>query len=293
VLGLLEKGAVAPGATTDTGASAVLQNLAQAFLQSLGLFSAFDTILNAGGFMRVPLRTRVSVVTLAGNAYMVSEGDAKPISRMSLAANEIQYWKGVDIVVLTDELVRSMGAGAADLIANELRRAVGRTTDDVFVNLLIESTGAASAASAGTTAANFLTDLGNALENISYGATSRLYLLVPPALNRRLLTMRDSGGWVLANGVVGTGIRVVCSDSLTDTAILLDATQVAAASGDITVDQSRHTSLMLDDNPTSGAGQLTSLFQNNLVAARAERYFGAEVLRDDCLALITGVSTTS
>jgi HK97 family phage major capsid protein len=292
VLDLIGKGAVAVGATSDAGAAGILQNLSQAFLQSLGLFSAFDQILTAGGFLRVPLRTRVSVVTLAGNAYTVGEADAKPISRMSLAANEIQSWKTVGITVLTDELVRSISSVAAEFIGNELRRAVGYTADQAFTSLLIDSTGAPTVASAGSAAANFLSDLGNALEQISYGATSRLFLIVPPALNKRLLIMRDSGGWILADGAVGAGIRIVCSDALTDTAILLDASQVAAASGDVTVDQSRNSAIALDDNPTAD-GHLTSLFQANLVAARCERYFGAEVLRDDCLALITGVSVTS
>jgi hypothetical protein len=61
---------------------------------------------------------------------------------------------------------------------------------------------------------------------------------VPPALNRRLITMRDNGGPIMVNGVVGSSIRVVASNALSDTAILLDSTQVAASTGDITVDQS-------------------------------------------------------
>jgi hypothetical protein len=223
---------------------------------------------------------------------MVSEADAKPISRMSLAANEIQYWKTVGISVLTDELVRSISPAAAELIGNELRRAVGHTADQAFTELLSGTTGAPSTPSTGVAAAAFLADLRSALALISHGATARLYLIVPPALNDQLMLMRDSGGWVLANGVVGTGIRVVCSDAITDDAILLDASQIAAASDTLTVDQSRNSALALDDS-TAEAGHLTSLFQNNLVAARAERYFGLEVLRDDCLCLITGVSTTA
>jgi HK97 family phage major capsid protein len=292
VLDLLGKGAVAPMATTDPGANALLAQLAEAFLQSISLFSSFDTILNAGGFMRVPLRTRLFAVTLAGNAYMVSEADAKPVSKISLASSELQYWKTVGIAVLTDELVRSISSAAADFINNEIARAVGYTTDQAFTELLAATTGAPSTPSTGTTAANFLSDVEAALSLISFGATSRLYLIVPSALNRRLITMRDSGGYVVTGGAINSSIRVVCSDALTDSAIMVDASQIAAASDTLAVTNSRASALMLDDNPTSPP-QLVSLFQNNLVAAKAERYVGCEVLREDCLCLITGVSTTA
>lgn len=293
VIDLLEKGAVAPMATTDPGANALLGKLSEAFQQSVGLFSAFQQISNAGGFKDVPLRCRIQSVTLAGSGYRVAEADLKPVSRLSLASNELQYWKSVAIAVLTAELVKSISSAAADFINNELGRAVGYATDQIFTELLTGTTGAPSTPSTGTDASAFLADLRAARRLISYGADAKLFLIVPPAFNGELGLMRDNGGWIMADSVIGNNIRVVCSDALAaDTAILLDSTQVAAASDALTFRNSNSTALMLDDNPTSPP-HLVSLFQANLIAAKAERYFGCEVTRADCLCLITGISTTA
>jgi hypothetical protein len=292
VIGLLEKNAVSVMATTDPGAIGVLQQLSEAFLESVGAFSAFETIFNNNGFLKVPLRTRISIITLAAAAYQTAEADYKPVSRLSLAASELPYWKTAAIVSYTVELLRAMSPGARDLIANSLRRAVGLRTDQTFIELLTGTTGAPNTGATGTDAAAFMSDLADALAFISYGATSRLYLLAPPALNRRLLTMRDSGGPIMVNGTVGTNIKVVVSDALETDAILADTSQIAAASGDITTGQSQSAALAIDDSPAT-PGQLVSAFQNNLVFVRSERFFGVEPLREDCFCLITGVSVTA
>lgn len=292
VLDLLEKGAVSPIATTDPGAAALLTNLGESFLQSVGVFSAFQQILNAGGFRTTPLRTRIFAVTLAASGYTVSEADFKPVSKLSLAQSELQYWKSVGIAVLTAELMRSISTAAADFISNELGRAVGYATDARFTELLTGNTGSPSTPSTGVDAAAFLADLRAARRLISKGADARLFLIVPPTFNDELVLMRDNGGWIMLDSFIAD-TRVVCSDALAaDTAILVDASQIAASSDVLTFNRSTNSSLMLDDDPTSPP-HLTSLFQNNLVAAKAERYVGCEVTRDDCLCVITGISTTA
>jgi len=293
VLDLIAKNAVPPMATTDPGALGLLQNLAEAFVASAAPFSAFDSILNAGAFVRAPLRTRTIAVTLAGSGYAVAEAAAKPISRLSLTGGQLAEFKAIGIFVLSSELLKSISAGATDLIANELRRAVGRSSDEVFVSVLMGNpTTTPSTASSGTDAAAFMSDLADALALISYGATSRLFLLVPPALYRRLITMRDAGGAIMnTDGIVGSSIKVTPNDALTDAAVLLDATGIVAASDGVVVDQSTSADLMLDDAPDSS--QLTSLFASNLIAMRAERRMGLEVARPDCLCLVTSVVTTA
>jgi hypothetical protein len=89
------------------------------------------------------------------------------------------------------------------------------------------------------------------------------------------------------------GIRVVVSDAASDTATLLDASQVATESDVITLSEGTHASLQMDDNPTSGAQALVSLWQNNLVGLKAERTFGVELLRSEAVALITGISVSA
>jgi Phage capsid family len=94
--------------------------------------------------------------------------------------------------------------------------------------------------------------------------------------------MTVSGGTI-------AGIKVVVSNAATD-AILFDASQIAANSDTIVIDASSQASVQLDDNPSSGPAQMVSLFQSNMRAMRATRYFGAEVLRPEAVAVITGVT---
>jgi len=293
VLDLIERGAVALGATTDPGALGILQNLAQAYLGSVGLFSGFQQIWDAGGtFLKVPLRSRVVSVTAAGSGHVVSEIHAKPITKLDLKADQTKYFKSVGIVALSNEVWRSISSAAANLISDELGRAVGYASDQAFIDVLTDSTGAPSTPSSGASAAAFVSDLQSARAQIHYGSTSKLFLIVPPGFySRHLALMRDSGGWILTNDVI-QDISVVQSDVLTDTAILLDSTQIAAANEMTAVVTSDTADLQLDDNPTSGL-HLTSLFMENMIAAKAERFISCEVLRDDALCLLTGVAATA
>jgi hypothetical protein len=75
--------------------------------------------------------------------------------------------------------------------------------------------------------------------------------------------------------------------------ILADARQIAAATGTVEIDTSRQASLQFDtspDSPVSAATVLRNLFQTNSAALRATRYFGAERLGDNAVALVTGQS---
>ena len=59
----------------------------------------------------------------------------------------------------------------------------------------------------------------------------------------------------------------------------------------MTTDVVRNATLKLDDNPTAGTHQIISLWQANLVAMRAERFFGAAVLRSSGIAVIANMVT--
>ena len=73
------------------------------------------------------------------------------------------------------------------------------------------------------------------------------------------------------------GIPVLVSDGvLTGNVILIDATGIAAASGDVTLNEFREGSVQLDtspDSPPSAATNFISLWQNNLSAIVVERSF--------------------
>jgi HK97 family phage major capsid protein len=290
------RSAVAAGGTTDPAWAGALTDynlIAQAFLGSLRQFSAFDQVLTDGSFLRVPLRTRVNIVSTAASGALVGEGQPKPVSRLSLADQQLLVRKVVSIVAVTNELIRSVEPAAFDLINNELRRAVAVKSDETFLDILTQTTGIASASSTGMSAAQFASDLANALDSIAYGSDARLYLVLSPAAAKVIAFLRDANGTLYPGMTVSggnvAGIKVLVSNAATD-AVLFDASQIAANSDTIVIDASDQASAQLDDSPSSGPARMTSAFQSNLKFMRAMRFFGAEVLRPEAVAIITGIT---
>jgi hypothetical protein len=91
-------------------------------------------------------------------------------------------------------------------------------------------------------------------------------------------------------GGVIQGIKVVVSEAAMTGAVLLDASQIAAADDQIVLSEGQYASVEMDDSPTSGAQSLVSLWQNSMVGLKAVRYFGVEALRSTAVALITSVT---
>ena len=130
---------------------------------------------------------------------------------------------------------------------------------------------------------------------INLGANSKVYLIAPPKWIRVVALTRTSGGAPAFPdlGILGgsiSGITVLPSDALTNKAILLDASQCSVDAGPIVFDKSTMSALQLDDDPTSGAQNLTSLWQNNMTALRLERFWGFKLLSSDASVTITGLA---
>jgi hypothetical protein len=163
--------------------------------------------------------------------------------------------------------------------------------------VLANGTGVTSNPSLGLTADAFAADLAIALEAVSVGANSKLYLILPPNVCKRVALLRGTGGFLYPQMTVsgGTiqGIKVVVSDATENVGYLVDASQVATENDLIELRSAEHAALQLDDNPTSGSTNLVSLWQNGAVGMRAERQFGVELLRSDAVALITGMTVTA
>jgi hypothetical protein len=294
---ILAKGPVAVGSvggSTWGGTDlAPFRESSAPFVQSLAPFSAFDRMLSDGGFLRMPLHTRISVASSAALAASTSELAPKPISAMSFTQEYLQAYKAVALVVLSDELATSMAPGATDLFAGELRKSVALATDTKFLQIITESTGITSNPSTGLNNPNqFLADLETAIGSIEVGAGSKLYLVLPADAFKIVLQLRDAGGSLVLNNKIGA-INVIATSADTADGILLDASAIAADSDLVTTDVVRNATLRMDDNPTSGSYQIISLWQNNLVAMRAERFFGAAVLRSDGIAVISGMAVSA
>lgn len=295
------KAAVTVGATNQSGWAQELvqyRAVADAFLSSLAPFSSFEAILNANGFTRLPMQTRVTVISTAAVGTDVAEGQPKPVTSLQFNGANFVARKAIAQVVVSDELALSANPGAFTLIGDALRGAVAQATDLTFLSVVSKSTGVMSNGSSGMSLDAFVADFDDALAAIDIGTTSKVYLIAPPNITKKIATMRGVAGSpafpnmkILGGDIAG--VTVVPSDSLDDSMIMLDTTGVAVNSLPVTLAGSREATLQLTDTPTDGVAELTSLWQNNLRAIRAERQFACHLLRADAVALITGVSTTA
>jgi HK97 family phage major capsid protein len=292
------KSAVAAATTTDTTWASELapyRQISAGFVSSLAAFSAFDRIWDDGSFVKVPMKTRIATTTIAASGSTVGEGSAKIISRLTLAAPTLEPRKSTCIVAIRDEIAKSASASALELLGNELRKGLAIAVDVDFLSSIVSNAGVDTIASSGATPDAVIADLSAALVLLDTGANSKVYAVVPPKIAKAWSLLRGASGAPLFPdlGISGgsiSGVVVVPSDALTDSIVVLDAAAFAADVSVVVLDASSQASLELDDAPTDAAQALTSLWQHNMQALRAERWWAAELLHDTGAVVVTGVS---
>ena len=271
--------------------------IAQGFVNSLVNAGAFDGMLSS--CVPVPLATgTVGAVNTTAIAYSVSEGSAKPISRLSLTNQQQNPSKVSCIVVVTQELAKIGGPSSIALIGRELRQAVAVTTDTAFIATLIS--GLSVTTSTGQTAESVRTDIANLLRAITVGQSSKLFILTTPLILKTWCMLTDQHGVsafpnLTPQGGSINGIVVLSSDAIAaGNVILCDSSGLAAASGDVTLNEFSEGMLQLEsvpDSPPAVSVNYMSLFQNNMVAIRCERYFVGVRLRSDAVAVCNNANS--
>jgi HK97 family phage major capsid protein len=289
------KSAAAAGTLTGWGSPfASFQNLSTAFLSSLSAISVFDALWPS--MIQAPPRSTVIAVSTTLTGGPVAEANVKPAGKLSLTGSDLDVVKCAAFVAISSELLRSGTPNAIAILQTELRTAIARACNSTFLPLLVAGT---SVSSSGVTALGIRQDLRTLLALVSSGADSKLFLITTRTIAEALSVMPDTAGaaaFPLAtyNGGSIAGIPIIpCDECTAGEIILVDATQVAAATEGFVLDTSNQAVLDLStpgDSPPSASTSQTSLFQLNLSAIRAERYIGAKVLRSDAVAKVTGAA---
>ena len=131
------------------------------------------------------------------------------------------------------ELTESPGALA--LLNSELTAGAVAAVDSVFLAALIAAT--SPIASAGSSLANIVTDLGALLAAVTTGANSKIYYVLSPANVKKLAMKSSSTGapaWpnLTVNGGDIAGITVIASDQISSTAGVMFAGDALAGNSD-------------------------------------------------------------
>jgi HK97 family phage major capsid protein/HK97 family phage prohead protease len=287
------KAAVAAGTTTDAvwaGPLAPIKPLANEFLALLRPATILGKI---DGFRQVPFNVSVPSQTAGGSYKWVGQGAPKPVGSLAFATITLGITKCAGIIVITDELARNSTPSAeavirADMIAGIAQFLDVQLTDPANapvagVNPGSLTNGVTPITSAGTTPANARTDL-QALINAMVTANISVegaYVIMSQTNAAALGAALNPLGQPLfpqlnVTGGTAMGLKVVASQSAGNNVILVQPqTVLYADDGGVTIDASMEASIQMDGapmNPPDATVVLTSLWQNNLVGLRAERY---------------------
>jgi hypothetical protein len=289
------KTAVSPGTTADGTWASPLVGVSYALSRTLAGLNVFDSIWQAGAFQRFPMKTNVTAITLGATAATPGESSPKVISRFSLSRGPLEPTKSECTIVVSSEVARLSTDAALIWLSEQVRTGIAQETDRVFVETIIADGAIDSVTASGPSLDDFNHDLATAMVLLNLGANSKPYLLLPPKVMKVAAFMRGSGGspaYPQLNVLGGSiaGIPVLPSNSLTNTIIALDASQIAADLGPIIPERAEQASLQFDDDPSSGEQQTISLWQSNLVALRLERYWAFRVLNSDACVKIEGTT---
>lgn len=291
------RAAVEAGDTTTSHWASELvpaaQQMASEFIDLLRPATLIGRIPN---LRRVPFNVKVPMQTGGGTYGWVGEARPKPVTKGQMDSATLRWAKCAGIIVITDELARFSSPSAEAIIRDEMIQGTAQFLDAQFVDSSVSevanispasiTNGKNPLASHGTTADAFRFDLnrmlGKFIASSQKPSTAVLLMSETTAMAVSLLVnalgQREFPDVTIAGGSV-SGLPIICSESVADRLILLNARDILFADeGGVNIDVSNQASVEMsstpkhqDDSPTSDP-VLRSLWQNNLVGLRVERY---------------------
>ena len=233
-------------------------------------------LLRLTGLRKIPFQTRVPRVTASSIAGWVGEGASKPVSEMRLDDVTMDPTKCAGIVVISLELARSSAPNAESVIRADLIGSVNLLVDATFVGTAAATSwspagilnGVTPVTSTGTSASAIAADVATVISGMTTagGEAAQLLLLMHPSTSAKV-------GLVFATVGAQVPLPILTSTAVTaGRLIVIDQTEVLLADDNVVaIDATGQAALQLDSAPSTPAAALTSLWQQNLFAIRAER----------------------
>jgi HK97 family phage major capsid protein/HK97 family phage prohead protease len=311
------RAAVASGTTTDptwAGPLVVYQNLQSEFIEYLRPLTIIGRI---PGLRRVPFKVKIPRQTGAASVSWVGEGKVKPITSMAFDSITLDIAKIAGIIVLTDELVRLSNPAAEMLVRDELAAAIIQYMDSQFVDPTKAANdvspasityGVTAVPASGTTAAALRADVRNLMATFldsNLQMSSAVWIMTQQTalgihLMLNALGQPEYPGITMQGGTF-IGMPVVTSEGVPQSGgspsdgfpiILVNASDVLLADdGQVVIDASSEASLQMDtspDSPPTSSTTMISMWQQNMMAIKAERYINWAKRRPECVGYISG-----
>lgn len=320
----LIKAPVTPHTTAD-GAGAggtelvYAQNLTSEFIEFLRpmtIVGKFGTG-SIPSLRRIPFNVRITGQSSGGTGYWVGQNVQKPLTKFDFSAVTLTWAKVAAISVLSDDLVRFSNPSAEALVRDALAGALTERLDRDFVDPTVAlvagvhpasiTNGVAALVPSGTDAAAVRADIKQLLDAFiaaNIDPTAGVFIM-PNSVALTLSLMRNGLGQkefpdITMRGGTLEGFPVITSQyantgsPVSNLMIFANASDIFLADdGVVTVDASREASLEMSDDPGGEVGTVVSMYQNNLVALRAERYINWALRRAEAVAYLEGVAYDS
>ncbi len=308
------RAAVAAGTTTDTNWAKPLAPYQDMQSEMIELLRPMTIMGQMTGFRNIPFNVNMPRQTSGASVGWVGQGAPKPVTKLTFDTVSVPHAKVAAIVAITDELARMSTPSAEATVRQDLLEAMSQFLDVQFIDPTVAASpnvspgavtnGITGVDSTGGTVAQVTNDLNLALTAL---ATANISMRAPywvmhtRAFNylRTLRTAQDIYAFrdELVQGRL-LGYPVIASNNvpLRDQdagggtegyIVLMDAAEIFMADdGETMLDVSREASLQMDTAPSAGPQSLVSLWQNNLIGIRAERYVYWQRRRDAAVYLI-------
>jgi HK97 family phage major capsid protein len=284
------KAAVGGSSLADLQANPDYNGAVESFIESLRPRCVFDSLTLF--MVEVPLRSAVFTATLPPEGSVTGEGTPRPITKLDFSRNVLATLEASTIAIFSREGLEYSGGKA--LVNRELSSGTIQATDTKFLSGLLSDVGSNTESGTGDPAA----DIKTLLDTVATTGSEALFLIVPPTVANVLATTVDTNGLPLypdmtANGGTLFGIRTMVTsnlpadDSTGSTILLVDASGIAFGQETITLKSSDAGLVDLSDDPDGS--NLVSLFQEDIVAIKATRFFGFDPIRSTAVAAMTGV----
>jgi len=258
------------------------------------------------GFRRVPFNIQMPKQVSSSSSQWVGEGKRKPVSKPGFGTVTLGFAKSASIIVFNDELLRFSNPSIEGIVRQDLAEAMTQFLDEQFIkpsvaavagtNPASVTNGAAHAAASGNGLLNLDADFKAAVQTFANAniTADGFYWVMRPDSAISLGLIRTPFGLLQfpeINGNGGTfyGYPVVTSNSVPEgTLIILKPSEILLADdGGVSIDMSKEASIVMESDSTAD-GEAISMFQNNMVAMRAERFINWLPRRKEAVYYITG-----
>jgi HK97 family phage major capsid protein/HK97 family phage prohead protease len=300
------KAAVAPGTVTDPAWAGPLvnQTMVSEFIELLRPATILGKIPN---LRNVPFNCKVPMQTAGGAYGWVGEAKPKPLTKLAFSSDTLGITKVAGIIVLTEELVKLSNPSAEALVRADMVAGIAQFLDQQFTDpavAAVAGTNPGSITIGAPTAVATTNPLADIMGLINHFATNNIpvdgvTIILSPAnaLALSFKTYTDGSPQfpgIGMNGGTYRGINFVTSNTVGTNVIGVQPSLVLYADdGSVTIDASREASLQMDSAPMSPADATTvfvSMFQNNLVALRAERFVNWKRVNTNAVKYLTAAS---